>query len=455
MILLLLLACSGEKATPACETFAPEPWDPTWEDEVRVDEATAAWASGGAGAIDPAATTGCVEAPCLGVTGPVTASVDLLLNRGVDHTLSGTVTTDVAAEVVVTHTTNDGVTRVLLSRALDPGTHTLAEPFVVAYPGPDVTVSLVLEAEGTATLDGFSVTGKRWAATTDAPVDTVRLGFLVHVEDDVSFQVEPDTWTRRATVLAGLSETLAAHGAKLGIQADATFVRGAPLWDPGWIAAREEEGAGWSVHIHDESEPEMVEPAIRDGRVALREVGLGTTDLNGGFVTAPWSAARRAGITSLTAFKDPATQLGLPRVQVQPWRPGDGVGAEDPAAFLLHDPGGPLVYLPGHDIREVEHARFPASAANVLSQVLAHARPDHVNVWYFVLHVDGFGPDAEDGAAFDSYVAERFADDLAAYDAFLTDTVDPLVAAGHVVYDTPVGMAQAWHEWSGPCADED
>ncbi len=450
-LLLALLGCTDEKPG-ACEGFSPEAWDPEWEEDVRVDEATAVWTASGAGTIDAASTT-CAAPPCLALTGPVVALTDLLVNRGLDHTLGGTLVSDVPVTVRVAHLASDGAMRTLVETTYEPGTTELAEPFVLRVAGADARVTLTLEEAGTATLDGFVVTGPRWAPSSAAPAGTVRLGFLVHVEDDANFAVEEDTWRRRARVLEGLSATLAAHGAKLGIQADASFIRGATTWDPDWVHAREDEGAGWSVHIHDESDPALVEPAIRDGRTALREAGLGSTDLNGGFLTADWNAAALAGFTSISAFKDPETQLGLPRVQLQPWRPADGAGAADPDAFLAHDPEGPLLYLPGHDVREADHARFPDAASDVLSQVLAHARADHVNTWYFVLHVDGFGPSADDGDALDEYLDTTFADDLAYYDALLA-SLAPLVSDGAIVYDTPVGMASAWRDWNAPCEEE-
>jgi hypothetical protein len=322
--------------------------------------------------------------------------------------------------------------------------------------GSDVQVLLTLDEPGTATLDGFSLVGTRWAQSPDPPAGgLVRLGFLFHIEQDINLVVDEATWRRRATVVDALSAALSAHGAALSLQADATFIRGAATWDPGWIEAREAEGMAFSVHVHDESGGETdVEQGLRDGRSALRESNVMPTDLNGGFLTAPWLTARLAGFTSLTAFKDPTTQLGLPRVQIQPWRPADGVGGSDPAAFMVHDPDGPLLYLPGHDIREVDHARFPGSAAQVMSQVLAHARPNYVNTWYFVLHVDGFGPIGDD-AALDAYLAgDTFQADIAAYDQFLTDTADPLVDQGFLVYDTPAGMEATWEAWLAKCAEE-
>lgn len=457
MSLLLLAACSGPDPASLCAGFAPDPWDPVLEADVRVDEATARWDPVGDAVLDPDASTNCGAPPCLAVVGPGGAALALKLTRGVEHVVSGTVFTDAPATIAVSHTATDGPLRTLAELAFDSGGSTSFElPIVVEAAGAEVVVTLSLDEPGTATLDGFAVTGERWAASPDAPAAPVRVGMLIHIEDDPNFLLREETWLRRARLIEALSATFAAHGAHLTLQPDATFVRGAALWDSGWIAARTAEGMGWSVHIHDELSEGGVEPAIRDGRTALREAGVLTSDLNGGFGEAPWLQARLAGITSLTAFKDPLTQRGLPRVQVQPWRVGDGVGSDDSSAFLLHDPEGPVIYLPGHDVREVEHARFPLVATHTLSQVLAHARPDHVNVWYWVLHVDGFGPPlggpTEDNSAFDAYLAgPALQEDLAAYDAFLAATTDPLASEGSVIYDTPVGMASAWLDWNAAC----
>ncbi len=443
-VALLLAACAGAEESPGvCADYVPEAWDPLLEDDPRVDEASAVWVTTGEGAIDAAATA-CAAPPCLGLAGPVSASTTFRVNRGIAHRLVGTLVSDVPVDLLVEQDTTQGTTRPLLRVTYPAGTTALAETFDLTVAGPDIRVAFTLATAGTATLDGFAVLGERWAATDAAPTGTVRLGVLVHLEDEPFFDVDAAAWERRARVIEGLSATLSGRGAALGIQADASFIRGAGVWDPAWVDARTAEGAGWSVHIHDESDAAAVEQATRDGRVALREAGVTTTDLNGGFLTGDWSGAAAAGFTSLTAFKDPETQLGLPRVQLQPWLPADGATAADPEAFLAHDPAGPLVYLPGHSLREADHARFPAAAANVMTQVLAHAHPDRVNTWYFVLHVDGFGAAADDPAALDAYLAEGLADDLAAYDTFLA-ALAPHVASGAVVFDTPGGMADAWY----------
>jgi hypothetical protein len=444
-------ACADEPG--ACADFAPDPWDPATEPDVRLDEATAAFSVTGPGAVDPDGAR-CAEPPCFAFAGPVLAETSFTANRGLAYLLTGTLVSDVPGRVQIDQIASDGLVRSLVDLPFAPGEVALAEAFTARANGDGETVlTVVLDEAGTATLDGLAVTGERWTAVEATSAAPLQLGFLVHVEDDANFDVDEAIWRRRADVVAGLSATLAARGAKLGIQADASFLRGAAVWAPDWVEDRVAEGAGWSVHIHDESDPALVEPAMRDGRLAHREVGVVTADLNGGFVTALWSEARSAGFASLSAYKNPETQGGLPRVQIQPWRPADGTGAADPDAFLAHDPDGPLVYLPGHDVREVDHARAPAFMDAVVSQVRAHTRADHVNTWYFVFHVDGFGPSADDDAAYDAYLADGFAADLAPYGELL-DAWAPLVASGDLAYATTAEMTEAWLAWNAGCEPE-
>jgi hypothetical protein len=450
LLFALVAGCGTEAEAPACESFVPSSWDPEQEDEVRFAAEEAAWTAAGEAVVD-AAYADCGAPPCVAIVGPGVASAPTALNRGVTHRMTGTLTTDVAVTLKVIIRNDDGTDRTLSEVPLEAGTHTLDTEFYAFALGTDVRVQLNLAGPGLAVLDDLQLTAPRWAPTTEPPAGPVHLGFLIHVEEEGSVFENEAAWSRKASVLAGLSDLLHRHGGGLNIQADTSFIRATMGWDSGWVAERIAEGASFSVHIHDESDPDDVEPAIRDGRAAHREAGVTVTDLNGGFATAPWLTARQAGYASLTAYKDPATQGGLPHVQGQPWLVTDGVGASDPAAFMVHDPEGVLLYLPGHDTREVVHARFPESASQVLGQVLAHARPDAINTWYFVFHVDGFGPGDDDPEAYDVWLEDGFDGDLAAYDAFLTDTVDPLIASGDVVLATPDSMLAAWQAWNEPC----
>lgn len=311
---------------------------------------------------------------------------------------------------------------------------------------------LSIELAEAATVVSLSVTNSTWAAVAVDQAGPLQLGFLIHVESDPQFTAESDRWTRRARVLEALSAVWASHGAALTLQVDVSFVRGAVLWDEDWVAARSEEGASWSVHAHKDGEDlETLESAVRDARRGFAEAGVRVADINAGFSLAPWGTFEKAGYASLSAYKDEETQSDLPLAHVQPWRPADGAGSPDPDAFQAHDPEGPLVFLPGASRRETDHSRFGEYASRVLSQVRSHARKDTVNVWYFVLHVDGFGPGGGRPETDDYLDGVAFAEDLAYYDAFFADGLDPLVASGEVVYSAPDGMREAFLRWESGC----
>lgn len=445
MILLLLAAC--QRPAPPC----PEPrtlgWEPVLTTEVRVDEASAEWGSDDGAVLDPVATAGCGAPPCLEVTGPGTAEAHVTLNRGTAHRLTGTLAATAPARVRVIQRTETGLA-IDLALADFPagGPFAVDLSFTVDSARTDSFV-VVEPGEGSAILDDLSLVGETWGAVDDPPGAELLLGFLIHIEQDVTFDTAEDRWALRARVLTGLSGVLGAHGAKLGIQPDATFVQGARVWDPGWMGDRSVEGAGWSVHTHADDESDIGR-AVRGAVDAFEGQHFSVTDLNGGFEAGDWADAAAAGMTSLTAYKDAASQAGLPLGYVQPWRPPDGSG--DPEAFATHDPAGPLVYLPGSPVKEVDHPRYPEFVARVLSQALAHARPGYVNTWYFVLHVDRFGPDDPDGLA--AYFEDgSFERDLAEYDRMLTEVTDPLVDDGVLRYATPTEMADAATAWEETC----
>ncbi|MFZ5482003.1 MAG: hypothetical protein ACOZNI_34905 [Myxococcota bacterium] len=437
---LLLLAC----ARPPAECDAPRMvgWEPLVEDEVRLDAASAPWEAVGSTRIAEA-TEDCTGDACLGVVGEA-ARAPVVLNRAVAHRLEGSIRSEAGIRVSVLG--EDGEVVAVEAAA---GEAEISTEFVPPRGGQ---AHVVLEplGGGAATVHHLKVRGETWSTVDDAPVAPLLLGFVVHVEQDDSFVESEDRWSARARVIEGLSATLAAHGARLGFQPHATFVRGAAIWDATWVDARTQEGTGWSVHIHGEDDGDDLEVAVREGRDAFRGVDVEVGDVNGGFRTADWALLREVGYQSLSAYKDPDTQAGLALAYAQPWRPPDGAGTENPDAFATHDAAGPLVYLPGAPVREVDHARVPDFSSRVLSQALAHTRTGFVNTWYFVLHVDDFGPSDEDGR--DAYLADGSLEgDLAEWDRALADVIDPLVSDGLVEYATPTQMARAWLDWEEAC----
>lgn len=439
---LLLAACAPE--IPAvCSEPVTQGFDPVTEPDLRLESADATWTAEDGAEIVADATQ--VE-----VQGPGGAVSWARINRGVEHVATATVEAEGPVLVQLRHLLDSGRELVLDEVTLEGG-GTVSLAGTPLENGDWLGLSLSVAA-GRASLRELELVGSRWAEADAAPSAEapLMLGFLIHIEGDAALRTDEAKWRRRAVIFEGLSQTLAAHGAMLTIQPDIGFVRGASEFDPDWLDARAAEGVAWSVHLHDESEgAEAFEQAARDAANGFSAVDIDADDFNGGFALGLWSMLSEVGQKSVTAYKDAATQAGLPQAHVQPWRLADGASTADAAAFATHEPAGPLVYLPGDAGREADHARFPDYGRRTLSQVFGAARPGFVNTWYFMFHVDGF-TDGE--AESDEYVdSGAFAADLAWYDQFLDEVADPLVDAGALQYASPDDMRRSWMDWESAC----
>lgn len=453
-MILLLAACAGPGGPGLADCPEPitEAWAPRIEDELRAGEGSATWSGDGV-AVDPDATAGCETSPCLTVEGAGRATTSMLLNRGVDYHLSGRLDVDVPGALEAIQRQRDGVTRVVWSETwAEPVQLVLDGTFRLTGAGNGVDLVLTLDEPGRATLDDWALVGPQWAAEEGSSEAPVSLGFLMHVEESQGFETDEAKWRLRARILEGYAELLARYGARLNVQPDATFVRGAILWDPGWLDRMEALGADWSVHLHDESGgAESVEAAARDARRAFEAAGREVNDVNGGFGLGPWSNLAAAGFTSLSAFKSPETQLGLALGHTQPWRPADGTNASDEEAFGVHDPDGPLVYVPGLAVREADHARFPELVRRVYGQAAAHARPGLVNTWYFIDHVDAFGPYDDDEALAAWLDDGSFEAELALIEPALRDVLPGVTTSRPMTYSTPPRQATAFLAFEATC----
>ncbi len=445
-IIAVVTGCTGRidsEPLPVCASPVTEGFDPVIEEQERFDAASAVW-------------TGDLVAGSLGngvrFEGDGVSTTPIYLNRGYTYAVSGSVTSDTGATVTLVQTTTSGYSLGVAVWEVQAGETVVIGEDVEITDNGALAFSVRLDAPGSLDLD-LTVTGHQWADVPDVvAAGPVLVGFLLHLEDSPLLLTDEALWDRRQTVMTALSQTLAAHGAVLNLQPGATFTEATTLWDPDWFAARQAEGMMFTVHVHNESEgEEALEKSVRTGVNAFEAAGIDADDLNGGFQLGIWQRLAAAGLHSLTAFKNPATQLDLSRPHVNPWRPADGTGALDEEAFGVHDPDGPLVYLPGSGVREADHGRFGEFARGHLAQVREHASAERVNTWYFIEHVDGFGPPVEDSEAFDAYVADGLAADMAALDAALTEVIDPLVAAGEVGYSDPNRMREAFDLWEHGC----
>jgi len=454
--LLLLLGCPGKEdgddsaSLPACPLPANEAWSPELEAEVRLDESSVAWASEDGAVFDPASSD-CDTPPCVRVTGPGEVHTELFLNRGVTYTLSGVAEVDGTASLRVLQNEREGAPTVIADEALTTGP--FQYEFLLQGAGTTTTVELRPAAGVTLLVDEIQLTGPQWARVEATAAAPVQLAFVLHLEENQGFESDERVWSTRARIVEALSQRLAAHGAALSVQPDVTFVRGAAAFDPTWLDARAEEGIAWSAHLHDESDgAEAFSRAARGAMRGFEDAGVTLTDLNGGFGTGPWDEVGAVGYSAVSVFKSPETQGGLTLGYTTPWRLADGASAADETAFAIHDPDGPVAFIPGTGTREADLPRLPDYADRILSQVRARARPGFVNTWYLTDHVDAYTP-YSDAAELEVWLDGGGLDELLApYDRLLDEVTDPLVAAGELVYTTVPDQGAAFLTWESGCA---
>lgn len=443
--------CLRPPETGACVDPVVEAWTAVTEPELRFSEADAAWATDEGATLDTEPAEGCAAPPCVAVRGG-SARTELVLNRAEPYTLGGTLWSDLGGTLRLTQLTEDGDLVGIAAVEVGAGQAVpLSTSFELEAAGSTLTLSLEPAEGATLAWDEASVTGEQWAMGEGGGEGTLDWVVLVHVEASSRFAGDEAYWRVKAEVLEGLARTLAAHGGGLAVQADIDFLSAADTWDAAFVPRMEGLGVSWSLHFHVVSDDADEFERLLDGAVAWW-VGHGRspTDLNGGFGVGRWELAAERGLRSLTAYKGAEDQSELPGESVSPWRPADDASTADAAGFMVDDPEGSLVYLPGRGGREADHRRVPAFYARHLSQALDHTRGHTVNVSYIVEHVDSFGP--EDVDALRTWIDEGGLDaDLAWYDEALRESVDPAVDAGRLRWSSPAAVAERFRAQREGC----
>lgn len=449
-VLAWLCGCAEPPAVPGTCARGDSPrWTPATEEVERYALDDLRWMDAD-GTTLPLATgdSGAGSLPFSG-----TAAARMIVERAVPHRLLLTLAGEAAVTVRIR--SGSGTGTLLAQRVIPPGGGAVEIPFV--QDAGQRAVLLTLDSED-ARVEAFSVRATAWQRAPEAaPVagaSPLQLGVLVHTEAEPEVYSDSAAFHRRADVITDLAAMLDAHGLPLSVQADMSLARGSMGLAPDWVPALAARGASFSVHTHGEDGNTADLLRVVDAaRAAWMDFGVPVSDQNGGFLLAPWAALSERGIRSLTAWKDARGQGALPGAAVAPWRPADGtVEAE---AFVAHDPDGPLVYLPGAPGTDPDPRRIPDGAERMLSQALSQVRAGPPSTWYLVLHVDQFGAMVPARAFADWRAGGGLAAELAPLDAWLTDAVDPRVAAGRIVYENVDGMRLSYERWERACAGEE
>lgn len=261
---------------------------------------------------------------------------------------------------------------------------------------------------------------------------------------------------RHAALLRSLMDTIEAHGGRATVQVQSPFTDSCVKYGDNVIGELAARGHEIAFHFHEDSHLGSNSEAlpvdrwveVMSGQLEkIRALGVGRVRMWSGGNLYPHvlEAAAAAGLDVMSDWKNPRTQDADPRLQVTtPWRPSAGPSESSMKAFLRHDAGAAIVYLPTGAIApkamhedEINAAADPARAlqdywtdglSGSLSMVAS--MPSVTQVFHLTLH-----PGELQG---NSYGGDR------TLDRWLQDEIDPLVAAGKVQWATSSQMKDAF-----------
>jgi acetyl esterase/lipase len=266
----------------------------------------------------------------------------------------------------------------------------------------------------------------------------------------------PEAFARAVEEIEAVAAIAERHGGRLTIRAQSPFTTAAIAAGSTVLADLEARGHEIGLHFHEDAHlgPDSASLPVATWCAVLAEE-VGYLRQAGARRVAFWSggnlfpglfeAAACAGLSVNSDWKNPATQsTPLEVTGTVPWRPAGGTDGTEFSAFLAHDPGGPVIFLPDGNFdrpdyasgrRTMSDADYFAYLAERLRASVEQAVPGTVNVFHITLHPGDFRGPPGTGEPF------------ALVERFLAEVVDPLVAAGKVEWATFSEMAAAYAAW--------
>ena len=273
----------------------------------------------------------------------------------------------------------------------------------------------------------------------------------------MDYHRRPD-FERHVDDLMQLADIVESHGGVLTVQAQTPFTASAVAFDHPILSALEQRGHEIGLHFHEDAHlgqgAEALSPTVWAAVMteeierihAAGVVGSIRYWSGGNLYPDLYEAATAAGLTIHSDWKNPGTQSTPDLLTgIHPWRPSAGTTGEDVLAFARHDPEGTIVFLPGGQFdtalfqskQQIKEEGGLAAWLDVIEDALQasleNVHPDRVNVFHFTAHPGEFigRPDAP----------------YEALDRFLSEVVDPLVAAGWIEWATFSEMDEAYASW--------
>jgi hypothetical protein len=258
---------------------------------------------------------------------------------------------------------------------------------------------------------------------------------------------------RHVKDLSDLASVMEKHGGKLTVQVQTPFTTVAAQDNNLLLSNLESKGHEVALHFHEdahlgkncESKPVQTWTAVMSEEVtAIKKAGASKvrTWSGGNLYSGLLDAGTGAGLSVYSDWKDPTSQTAdSTTFGLQPWRPAAGPDPDDMSGFAVNDPDGKVVFLPWGlsstggllgPAKAKGDAMF-ASLKDSINLSLSKTVPRQVNTFHFVVH-----PGEITGPGTAPY---------ASLDKWLTEYIDPLVAAGKVRWATYGEIADAYSNW--------
>lgn len=263
---------------------------------------------------------------------------------------------------------------------------------------------------------------------------------------------------RHVADIKTIAEIVEKHGGRLTVQVQSPFTQVAIEEGETLLADLEARGHEIGLHFHEDAHlgPNCESlPASTWGDAMKEEIELihkaGVKKhvrywSGGNLYPGLLDAASRAGLDVNSDWKNRKTQeTDALVIGINPWRPAAGPSENDLTGFARHDPQGKVIFLPEGLYNRSDFGsrgrsqKFGGEEAyfdfikESLERSLKAAQPDRINVFHFTGHPGEFLTDPKTP--------------YAVIDRFLTNVVDPLVAAGKVRWATFSQMVDAFAEW--------
>jgi len=322
-----------------------------------------------------------------------------------------------------------------------------------------------------------------------APAAPVHFTVMIHIEDPGLLSSNEAYFHEATARFTELASLLHGHDGFLTIQPEEDWPEGARTFAPDTLANLSRDyGVVYSTHTHGpkcldaEGDPRSnndcktcrdcvsietdTYPHTPDYIGELRQLlednsGTSVSDHNGNWTYETASDFADVGIKTWSGYKDAGTQSMYDALFTNPWRPTHCDAIETPEIFFLHDPTTEIIYIPSGGPCTAHPERLQERLGAMLAQVLSHADAERVNTFYIITHVGHF--EAESDAPYieiDPATGEAtwpedgaFAQDLAYWEATLTDLIDPLVAEGYLQWTSLPEMGELFVEWEADCAN--